>query len=51
MTATAQTIPRRHLCPDLPAFRRPGFETGATWKPALNAFDMAFDGRLAAGHK
>ena len=21
------------------------------WKPALNAFDIAFDGRLAAGRK
>jgi hypothetical protein len=21
------------------------------WKPALNAFDMAFDGRLSAGRK
>ncbi|SDP90197.1 Transposase, Mutator family [Lentzea jiangxiensis] len=21
------------------------------WKPALNAFDIAFNGRLAAGHK
>ena len=21
------------------------------WKPALNAFDLAFDGRLGAGYK